>query len=606
MRFANSLSLKTKSILFLIAYTLILEGSVLVYFYYSSRRAIEVQAEEDVKRHCALAAGSVERALADSETELTGLRSLLKLSMAPALSQPSSLQPAEELALALPGKYVDIGVLDRKSREKMAVRTIREFTGIYPVIEFHPNQELSRDCIPTFENAAASSCIAGPMPGAHGHIMEIAMPLESVGDRLLVAHIYLDFLLEPIRKIPSSANISVFAVDKNGLLLYSTDVSRLGTFIQNSFPHLGFEERKNRTLRLDPVKTVQWTQLRQPAIFLSVEKDSSDDLKQLRIKVFSLAFFAAVIAIIALVGIRMLIARVAVSLGRVTEVAQAVAAGDFLRRIEIKPRNDEIGLLISSFNQMTEKLEKSYKALKGVNEQLRRKVRDLIRTRRRLSEKQRLALVGEAMSKTSHEIQNKIGGMAVWTQNLERYGAQDETAAECIRELKAALASSQDMLLHFKQFYRQPPLQIAEINASELIDVSLARVASDIQSKGLTVVREVDEKQMPVRIDLSRMSDAVVNILLNAIHFSPDRGILTLGLHRNQKNAVFSFSDQGPGLKDTDKLFRPFYTTRPAGSGLGLAIAGNIVTAHSGRIRGFNLPEGGACFEIHLPLQPDS
>jgi two-component system sensor histidine kinase FlrB len=68
---------------------------------------------------------------------------------------------------------------------------------------------------------------------------------------------------------------------------------------------------------------------------------------------------------------------------------------------------------------------------------------------------------------------------------------------------------------------------------------------------------------------------------------------------------VFSFSDQGPGLNATDKLFQPFYTTRPMGSGLGLAIARNIVLAHSGRIRGYNRAEGGACFEIHLPLSAE-
>jgi signal transduction histidine kinase len=358
-------------------------------------------------------------------------------------------------------------------------------------------------------------------------------------------------------------------------------------------------------MRLMPAKTVQWARLRRPAVYLSIEKDSSDEFTQLRIKVIRVAFIAAVIALIALLGIRALILRMAVSLGRVTEVAQVVAGGDFSRRIDIAPRRDEIGLLVSSFNTMTEKLEKSYTALNEVNAQLRRKIKDLIRTRRLLSQKQRLALVGEAMSKTSHEIQNKIGGIGIWVQNLERYGSKDEASAECIQELKSALASSQDMLQHFKKFYRQPPLQIVEIRAAELIDLSLARVASELQAKELKIIREDGEKQIVIGIDLAQMCDAVVNILLNAIHFSPDHGTLTLGSRRNGGYVVFSFSDQGPGLNATDKLFQPFYTTRPMGSGLGLAIARNIVLAHSGRIRGYNRAEGGACFEIHLPLSAE-
>jgi signal transduction histidine kinase len=609
MPFIDSLSLKTKSILFLIAYTLILEGGVLAYFYYSSSRAIERQSEADVSRYCSLAIGSIERELSDSEMELTGLRSLLKLAQIPDLAQPFALKPAEELALALPRKYAEIGVLDRKTQHMMAVRTTSEFTGIYSIIEDRPEQELARECLSVFQESTASSCMAGPMPGAHGHVIEIAMPLEVSGDRYLVARIYLDFLLQTLREIPSQANISAFAADESGLMLFATDASLLGTYVQNSSPQLGFRPGEDPTakgpMRFIPAKTVQWVRLQKPAVLVSIEKDCSSEFRQLQIQVISLASFTGVIAIVALLGIRVLIARMAASLGRVTDVAQVVAGGDFSRRIDIAPRRDEIGLLVSSFNTMTEKLARSYTALNEVNEQLRRKIRDLIRTRRRLSQKQRLALVGEAMSKTSHEIQNKIGGIGIWVQNLERCGFKDEVTSECIRELKSALASSQDMLLHFKQFYRQPPLQVVAIPAAELVDFSLARVASDIQSKGLKIVREGDGKKAQVRIDLSQMCDAVVNLLLNAIHFSPDHGTLTLGVHLNGRRVVFSFSDQGPGLNETDKLFQPFFTTRPMGSGLGLAIAKNIVAAHSGRLRGYNRAEGGACFEIHLPLEPD-
>jgi signal transduction histidine kinase len=606
MRRVTSISLKARSTLFLVAYTLILEGSVLAYFYYAGKSTIERQSREDVRRHSTLATRSIEQALLDSEMELTSLRLLLGPAPTSDLSQPSSLKPAEELLMSLPGKYVEIGVLDRRTRQLVAVRMVREFTGSYPVLEVHPEQSLSPGCILAFTNPSASMCVTGPMPGTYGYIMEIAMTLEGDGDRFLVAHVFLDSLLETIRRIPAPANTSALAADKNGLILYATDISLLGTYVRSDSTRPGFAPGENPDRKelgkSGPTTIDHWVQLRQPDIFLAVEKDCSEDFRRLRIEVISVALFAAVIAIVALIGIRALILRLSASLGRVTEVAQAVAGGDFSRRIDIGPRHDEIGLLVSSFNTMTAKLESSYAALNEANELLRRRVKELIRTRRRLSRKQRLALVGEAISQTSHEIQNKIGGIGIWVQNLERYGAKDAAAAECIRELKAALASSQDMLMRFKQFYRQPPLVIAEINASELIDLSLARVAPDLQSKGLTLVRENDELSMTIRIDISQMRDAVVNILLNAIHFSPDHGILTLGLHRNRDYAVLSFSDQGPGLQTKDELFQPFYTTRPNGSGLGLAITRNIIMAHSGRIRGYNRPKGGACFEIYLPL----
>jgi len=65
-------------------------------------------------------------------------------------------------------------------------------------------------------------------------------------------------------------------------------------------------------------------------------------------------------------------------------------------------------------------------------------------------------------------------------------------------------------------------------------------------------------------------------------------------------SASTRYSGQGPGIRSKEKLFQPFYTTKPSGGGLALAIARNIVRAHSGRIRAHNRAEGGACFEIWL------
>jgi two-component system NtrC family sensor kinase len=67
------------------------------------------------------------------------------------------------------------------------------------------------------------------------------------------------------------------------------------------------------------------------------------------------------------------------------------------------------------------------------------------------------------------------------------------------------------------------------------------------------------------------------------------------------------FSDSGPGVKDASRVFDPFYTTKPVGkgTGLGLSICYGIITEHGGTIRVQNLPQGGACFRIELPLQPN-
>ena len=123
---------------------------------------------------------------------------------------------------------------------------------------------------------------------------------------------------------------------------------------------------------------------------------------------------------------------------------------------------------------------------------------------------------------------------------------------------------------------------------------------AELQAKELTVLTDVSD-ELRIEIDLAQMRDAMVNILLNAAYFTPERGTLTINLRRNRRYVIFSFCDQGPGFPAKERLFQPFYTTRASGSGLGLAIVRNIVIAHSGRVRAFNRAGGGACFEIYLP-----
>jgi signal transduction histidine kinase len=72
-------------------------------------------------------------------------------------------------------------------------------------------------------------------------------------------------------------------------------------------------------------------------------------------------------------------------------------------------------------------------------------------------------------------------------------------------------------------------------------------------------------------------------------------------------SVVLEFCDNGPGMQEPDRVFDPFYTTRPIGKGpgLGLSVCYGIIQEHNGRITGQNRPEGGAIFRIELPAVVD-
>ncbi|WP_231596936.1 cell wall metabolism sensor histidine kinase WalK [Synechococcus sp. CBW1004] len=123
---------------------------------------------------------------------------------------------------------------------------------------------------------------------------------------------------------------------------------------------------------------------------------------------------------------------------------------------------------------------------------------------------------------------------------------------------------------------------------------------------------EPAEAAAVVSADSSRLHRALLNLLDNAIRFSPDGGTIHVGIRLRSGWCRLSVRDQGPGLSEEDsrRLFERFYRGDPSrargqqgGTGLGLAIVQQIAHAHGGRIRAGDHPSGGALLELLLPLE---
>ena len=104
--------------------------------------------------------------------------------------------------------------------------------------------------------------------------------------------------------------------------------------------------------------------------------------------------------------------------------------------------------------------------------------------------------------------------------------------------------------------------------------------------------------------DLRRV---VLNLLDNAIKFTPEHGRIEIGVSAQGPTALLTVRDNGPGIdpRDLDHIFDPFYRSRSAngvGSGLGLALSREIVRRHGGEIRAANRDEGGCEIQVRLPL----
>ena len=119
------------------------------------------------------------------------------------------------------------------------------------------------------------------------------------------------------------------------------------------------------------------------------------------------------------------------------------------------------------------------------------------------------------------------------------------------------------------------------------------------------ITRILPRQKVMVQVDRLRLEQVIINLLRNALDATKDTGnpqidmILSVG-----ETATLTVRDNGPGIGDLDKLFEPFFTTKKSGEGigLGLAISSGIVADFGGRLTARNAEQGGAVFEMQLPL----
>jgi two-component system phosphate regulon sensor histidine kinase PhoR len=154
-----------------------------------------------------------------------------------------------------------------------------------------------------------------------------------------------------------------------------------------------------------------------------------------------------------------------------------------------------------------------------------------------------------------------------------------------------------------------------EVHLGALVDQVWAgiRPLADQRSVSLELQQPSDRQTALIHADGSRLHRAVLNLLDNALRYSPDGGQIQVTIEQRNGWHQVRVSDGGPGLSDDDlaHMFERFYRGDPSrvrsqrtGSGLGLSIVQQIAVTHGGRIQASNGPGGGALLELILPAQP--
>jgi two-component system, NtrC family, nitrogen regulation sensor histidine kinase NtrY len=305
---------------------------------------------------------------------------------------------------------------------------------------------------------------------------------------------------------------------------------------------------------------------------------------QLRRQIEDLVVRTAGLAAVALAGAALLgwiiARRLASRLDALVSGAQAVARGDLEHRVTMRG-SDEVATLAAAFNVMTSELTES---------------------RQRLQNAERVAAWQEIAQRLAHEIKNPLTPIQMSVETMRKTQAAkhskfDEIFLESTATILEEVQRLKRIVSEFSQFARMPTAHKRALDLNEVVTGALS-----LYRGAVPVTEALASALPPIEADRDQLTQVILNLLENARDAAS--GTITVRTEQRGSHVLLEVEDDGPGFDAAtrDKLFTPYFTTKPSGNGLGLSIVWRIVVDHGGRISAVSAPGSGARFSILLPV----
>jgi heavy metal sensor kinase len=300
---------------------------------------------------------------------------------------------------------------------------------------------------------------------------------------------------------------------------------------------------------------------------------------------FRVVLLFAILGVVILAGIGglFLASRVLRPVEQITKTAQEIEGSDLSRRITVKT-DDELGKLACTLNEMIGRLEESFNRQRQFTADASHELRTPL-----------AIMQAEATLALSKE-----RGAADYRKSLETISLESEYMSSVIGKLLFLARSDAG----------KEQLNFEDVELKELVTVLSANIEALAADKDIKF--SVDAKApMTVNGDKVKLRQLFINILENAVRYTPEKGNISISLVQQDNNAVATIADTGIGIpaEHLPHIFERFYRVDKAraradgGVGLGLAIAKIIVTSHGGKIEVASEVGKGTTFTITLPVK---
>lgn len=235
-----------------------------------------------------------------------------------------------------------------------------------------------------------------------------------------------------------------------------------------------------------------------------------------------------------------------------------------------------------------------------------RDLAEMKRLQKEVQRNERLTALGNLAAGVAHEIRNplsSIKGLATFLAGKMQPGGREEEAA---RTMAVEVDRLNRVVSELLEFAKPSAVKLSEADINEVVSRALRLAGTDLASKNIRVDCTPAPALPRVFINPERLTQALLNLFLNAVQAMDAGGVLTVSVEtRPGDEFAMVISDTGRGMdKETlASIFTPYFTTKGSGTGLGLAIVHEIVEGHGGTISVASTPGQGSTFTITLPLR---
>ncbi|APU09902.1 histidine kinase [Cellulophaga lytica] len=225
--------------------------------------------------------------------------------------------------------------------------------------------------------------------------------------------------------------------------------------------------------------------------------------------------------------------------------------------------------------------------------------------KRQVEQSDRLRILGEITAGIAHELNTPLANILGFAELLKDRTKQDSQATKDLDKIINSAIYSREVVKKLMFFACEMPQQKSLVNIIPICKEAIELLKPILKTKNITLNFSSSNSKIALKIDRIQLTQVLFNLVINAIYFSEENGVIVLDIKDKSTTVEIHIKDQGTGIDTNlgDKIFEPFFTTKPVGegSGLGLSVVHGIVKSHKGNISfSANMPKG-TIFTVAIP-----